>query len=157
MNVDQAMTRDVKACGPNDSLSQAAQVMWESDCGCVPVVDDEGRVIGMLTDRDICMAAYTRGQPISNMTVASAASGRLISVQPLDTLATAEQRMREHQIRRLPVVDGDGKLVGLLSTSDLVRHARMGHRSTDASADSIVKTLLAICQPIAQAVAVAAE
>ena len=157
MNVDQAMTRDVKACGPNDSLSRAAQVMWESDCGCIPVVDGEGRAVAMLTDRDICMAAYTRGQPLSDMTVASAASGRLISVQPEDTLATAEQRMREHKVRRLPVVGSDGKLVGLLSINDLVRHARMGHRSMDASADSIVKTLLAICQPVAHPVAVAAE
>ena len=63
MKVEDLMTRSVGTCRPTDTLSSAAQLMWERDCGCVPVVSDDGsnRVVGMLTDRDICMAAHFRG------------------------------------------------------------------------------------------------
>jgi CBS domain-containing protein len=63
MNVEQVMNRSVKSCRPGDSLNQAAQLMWENRCGAVPVVDAEFKPVGFLTDRDICMAAYTRGKP----------------------------------------------------------------------------------------------
>ena len=61
MKVGDLMTKDVKACSQHDSLNRAAQLMWENDCGSVPVVDSDSKVVGMLTDRDICMAAYTKG------------------------------------------------------------------------------------------------
>jgi CBS-domain-containing membrane protein len=130
--------------------------MWDLDCGCVPVVDATGKVLAMLTDRDVCMAAFTRGLRLWEMTVASAASRHVIAVRPDDTLETAAQRMREHQIRRLPVVDGEGKLVGVLSTNDLVRRARMGHHHSDVSADSVLKTLSGICRPANPSTAAAA-
>jgi CBS domain-containing protein len=147
------MTRDVQACGPNDALGRAAQIMWETDCGCVPVVDAEGKPVAMITDRDVCMAAYTRGQTLAEMSVWSAASRRLISVTEDDALATAEQLMREYRIRRLPVVDATGKLVGVLSMNDLARAARNGHRRGDISAEGIVKTLAAVCTPPAHTAA----
>jgi CBS domain-containing protein len=143
MLVEQVMTRDVRACSPNDSLGRAAEIMWEADCGCVPVVDGEGRVTAMITDRDICMAAYTRGQALHEMNVATAASRRVVTVMAGDELATAEQLMREYRVRRLPVVNRDGKLVGLLSMNDLARRARS--TSKEVSAEGIVKTLAAIC------------
>ncbi|HVS11206.1 MAG TPA: CBS domain-containing protein, partial [Planctomycetota bacterium] len=69
MKVEQLMTRDVKACAPQDSLSRAAQLLWESDIGALPVVDSEGRVVGMVTDRDVCMAAYFKGRPLAEIRV----------------------------------------------------------------------------------------
>jgi CBS domain-containing protein len=143
MNVEQVMTRGVRACGPGDPLSHAAQIMWEADCGCVPIVDADGRPVAMLTDRDICMAAYTRGLSLGDMSASSAASHRLISVRADAALATAEQLMREYRIRRLPVVDADGKLVGILSMNDLARRARRH----EVSAEGVVKTLAAVCEP----------
>jgi CBS domain-containing protein len=146
MNVGQVMTRDVRACHPDDALSRAAQIMWEADCGCVPVVDQGGRPTAMLTDRDMCMAAYTRGRRLDDLVVSDVVSGRLISVRQDDAVATAEQLMREYQIRRLPVVDASGRLVGILSLNDLVRRTH-GGKHLAASPEGIVKTLAAVSQP----------
>lgn len=143
MKVEEVMTREVRTCTPGDSLSRAAQIMWEAECGCVPVVDAAGNPIAMITDRDVCMAAYTRGQPLWAMPVSSAASRRLVSVRQGEGLAIAEQLMREYQIRRLPVVDAGGKLVGILAMNDLARRARAGG-SKDISSEGIVKTLAAV-------------
>jgi CBS domain-containing protein len=63
MSVKDLMTKNVKTCRPSDLLNAAARIMWEEDCGCVPVVGDDNQLVGMLTDRDICMATYTRNQP----------------------------------------------------------------------------------------------
>lgn len=64
MKVQDIMTADVETCRLDDTLDRPAAIMWERDCGVVPVVDDESRIVGMLTDRDICMAAYTQGRPL---------------------------------------------------------------------------------------------
>ncbi len=72
MNVSDLMTTAVKSCVIGDSLQRAAQLMWENDCGVVPVLDGEGRVVGMITDRDICMAAYTHGQALWQLPVSGA-------------------------------------------------------------------------------------
>jgi Mg/Co/Ni transporter MgtE len=68
-NVRDLMTTAVRSCTTGDNLQRAAQIMWESDCGVVPVVDRDGRLVGMITDRDICMAAYTQGKPLSHIGV----------------------------------------------------------------------------------------
>ena len=67
MKVADSMTRDVRACSVHDSLNAAARVMWENDCGCVPIVDSQGRLVGIVTDRDICMATYTQGVPLEDV------------------------------------------------------------------------------------------
>lgn len=158
MNVGEMMTRDVQTCSPSEPLNRAAQLMWDHDCGCLPVVDGEGRTIGMITDRDICMAAYTQGQPLANMSVASAASHNAITVAENARIDDAEALMQKHQIRRIPVVDGGGKPVGIVSMNDLARRANGGHhRHNGLSADTIVKTMAAICQPAATTQAHAAE
>jgi CBS-domain-containing membrane protein len=123
MKIEDLMTTDVGACRPFDSVDRSAKLMWERDCGAVPVVDQEGRVIAMLTDRDICMAALTQGRALGEIHVSSAMSRRLWSCRPKDDVKEAETVMRAHQVRRLPVVDAEGKLVGLLSISDLARVA----------------------------------
>ncbi len=150
MNVSEMMTRGVRTCCPDDSLNSVAQLMWKNDCGCVPVVDAEGKAIGMITDRDICMAAYTQGQPLGNMRVASAASRVIMTMRENESLDAAEALMQQHKIRRIPVVDADGKPVGIVSMNDLARHAhRGGHHHDGLSPESIVRTLAAVCQPSA--------
>jgi CBS domain-containing protein len=97
------------------------RIMWESDCGCVPVVECDGTVVGMITDRDICMAAYTQGRRLTHMTVEGAASKNLVTIGKDESLRRAEELMRDAQVRRLLVVDSAGRLVGLLSLADLAR------------------------------------
>ena|ERR1017187_5687124 len=149
MNISHLMTTDVKSCGQNDNLQHAAQIMWENDCGVVPVVDAENRVVGMITDRDVCMGAYTQGLPLWLIAVSSAMSKQVHSVRENDALEAVESMMRQAKIRRVPVLDGNGRLRGILSMNDMARH---GHRSAGRntnglSGDSIVQTLAAICEP----------
>lgn len=111
------------SCAPTDSLNRAAQIMWDVDCGAVPVLDEGGGIRGMLTDRDICMAAYTRGQPLAAMSVESAMSTPVYSCAPEDSLGHAARLMAEKQVHRLPVVEA-GKLVGILALADIARDIR---------------------------------
>jgi CBS domain-containing protein len=124
MYVEKLMTTEVKTCSPDDTLQRPAQLMWENDCGFLPVVDSEERVVGVITDRDICMAAYTRGVPLGGASVASAMSSEVNSCSPHATLAYVEELMRTHRIRRIPVVDALGRLVGIITLTDLARRAQ---------------------------------
>jgi len=160
MNVGQLMTQNVRTCHSEDTLHTAAQIMWDNDCGCVPVTDADRRVVGMLTDRDICMAAYTQGGPLRALKVSSAMSKKLHACKPEDSLATAEEILRANQIRRLPVVDHEGRLVGIVSLNDLAREAEgertRGAKMREVTVEEIGATLAAICTPRARAVAAAA-
>lgn len=114
------MTEAPSTCGLDDSLNRAAQIMWELDCGCVPVVDASGKTAGLVTDRDICIAAYTQGRSLKEISVGSVTANRpTFSCGPNDEIEDAEALMKEHQIRRIPVTDAAGKLVGILSFCDL--------------------------------------
>lgn len=123
MNVDQIMSRRVYTCSSADSLNTAAGMMWEHDCGAVPVVSETGELVGIITDRDICMAAYTQGTALQAIPVATAMAHEVYSCKASDTIEVAEQLMRTHQIRRLPVVDGGKRLVGFVSLNDLALDA----------------------------------
>ncbi len=148
MYIEELMTKDVGACRAEDMLNVAAQIMWERDCGCVPVIDDEGRVIGMLTDRDICMAAYTRGEPLATIDVGSIMSRQLHVCDPRDSADVVSKRLETHQIRRLPVVNAEGRLVGILSLSDLARAvARKKGKADGFDSRTIETTLAAITRP----------
>ena len=150
MRVGELMTVEVKACGPGDSLNRAAQIMWENDCGCVPVADDAERVVGMLTDRDVCMAAYTQGRLLAEIPVSAAMSKTVVACRQDDTIAIAEQRMQAHQVRRLAVVDGNGRIAGILSLSDIARSARderpSGKKRREVSLREVGETLGTICE-----------
>ncbi|HYO97492.1 MAG TPA: CBS domain-containing protein [Polyangiaceae bacterium] len=120
MKIVEIMTRDVRTCSPGDTLATAAQIMWENDCGAVPVVDSEGRVLGMVTDRDLAMAAQLQGVALRDSRVASAMARDIKTCSPQDTPATVQAMMQQHKIRRVPVVDGENKkLVGIVTLGDL--------------------------------------
>jgi CBS domain-containing protein len=121
MKVQDLMTTEVGSCRAFDGADRAAQIMWERDCGAVPVLDQEGSVVAMLTDRDLCMAAMTQGRALSEIRVSSAMSKSLWACRPDDDLSQAEALMRMRKVRRLPVVDAEGRLLGILSLSDLAR------------------------------------
>jgi CBS domain-containing protein len=148
MKVSNIMMREPAHCGLDDTLNHAAQLMWENDCGCIPIVDADHRPVGMITDRDICMAAYTQGKLLSDIPVCWVTSEGAVTVRDEESLEVAEALMRSQQIRRLPVVDSQDRLIGLLSIGDLVRHAHpKQQRGSGVDPDSIVRTLIAIGQP----------
>ena len=149
MNVAELMTQNVRASQPADTLNSAAQTMWENDCGCVPVVDGDRRVVGMLTDRDICMAAYTQGGPLRALTVSSAMSKEVFTCKADETIAAAEQTMRAHHVRRLPVVDAQGHLAGIISLNDIAREAEreQSRAKKQVTSSEAGLTLAAICTP----------
>ncbi len=137
------MTREVRVCTIHDSLNAAARIMWDHDCGCVPIVDGHGRLVGIVTDRDICMAAYTQGLPLSAIPVERVMSPRVISCARGDDLEAAHRLMRTHEIHRLPVGDSRGRLLGILSLSDIVNYSR-GDSAAPSEAVEIAATISAI-------------
>ena len=116
------MTSDVGTCSPADTLHRAAQIMWDRDCGSVPVVDGAGRATGMLTDRDLCMAAYTQGLPLVAIGVRSVSSGRMHTVLHTDSIDDVVSVMRAQRVRRVVVVDQSQKVVGIVALADVARH-----------------------------------
>jgi CBS domain-containing protein len=152
MRIEQLMSPEVHHCGPRDTLDRAARLMWDHDCGCLPVCAGDGSksVVGMITDRDICMAALLEGQPLNGLRVVEVMSREICACSPVETPAQVERKMRDRQIRRVPVVDDGGRLVGIVSLADLARAARPGGASTRATGISeteITGTLAAICEP----------
>jgi CBS domain-containing protein len=128
MKVEELMTHDVRACLPQEFLNNAAMIMWLYDCGSVPIVDQRLKVVGMLTDRDVCMAAFTQGAPLYRIRIVTAMSKAVVTCSPEDELAVAQDRIRKNNVRRLPVTDAQGQLVGILSLSDIIRGTKRGKK-----------------------------
>ncbi len=149
MKVSQIMTRELKTCSGRDFLSKAARVMWDHDCGCVPVTDAVGKIVGIITDRDIAMAAYTQGLPLHSIRVESAMARAVVTCSADDDLQTVEDLMRQNQIRRLPVLDQAGKPVGIVSLNDLTlaAHRQREQEVAEVTGAEISETLKAICRP----------
>ena len=151
MNVERLMTHPAITCHVNDSLALAAHLMWDHDIGALPVVHDDGTLAGMITDRDICMAALTQGDALSSLLVNGAMAKHVFAVRPEQPLSDAEALMAEIKVRRLPVVDVSNRPIGVISLNDLVCDAA---RMDDGFHHAIVKvgfTLAAISQPRAGA------
>ena len=118
-SINEVMTRDVSACEPNATVAEAAKVMAQEDVGPVPIVED-GRLIGIVTDRDIVVRVVAEGRDPNATTVNEIASTELVTVSPDDDLDEALNLLAEHQVRRLPVVEGD-RLVGIVAQADIAR------------------------------------
>ena len=147
MKVQDVMTRNVAACGVDESLNRAAQLMWECDCGSTPVLDASGSVCGMLTDRDICMAAYTQGLPLTQIPVRNVMSPHLHACRPEDSLEDAQALLQQHKVRRAPVLDGN-RLVGILSLGDLVlRSPQHARKEAGLRPEALLQTLVVISTP----------
>jgi len=151
MHVQDLMAHPAITCHVNDSLDFAAQMMWDHDCGALPVVNDEGKVTGMITDRDICMAALTQGRPLHELLVNLAMAKHIIAVGPENSIGDAEQLMSQHQIRRLPVLDAANRPLGVISLNDLAIEAVRPDTQMKHGVSKIAHTLAAVCQPHAPA------
>ena len=137
----------IHTCHGNATLSAASRLLWEHDCGILPVVDSEERVVGTITDRDICMAALSTNRPLSELPVHHAMASDVFSCKPSDEVVHALQIMQDQQVRRLPVLDGEERLVGMLSISDLAREVRGGRALSPAR---LTEALAAISRPRAE-------
>jgi CBS domain-containing protein len=153
MRAQEIMSQKLAICYLEDDLNRAAQLMWEGDCGAVPVLDGEGHAVAMVTDRDICMAAYTQGKPLREIRVCSAMSKTLYSCRPDDSLEQVAALMRQHRVRRLPVLDREDRPVGIISLTDLLRVAQTednisSGQGTGVSLSGAAWTLAGICASV---------
>jgi CBS domain-containing protein len=122
MKVQDVMVRGVRFCTPETNLATVAKIFWEQGCGALPVVEN-GRAIGMITDRDIAIALGTRNAKAGEALVQEVALPKVFFCLPQDDIHTALSTMRAQQVRRLPVVDNEGTLIGILSLDDIVLFA----------------------------------
>lgn len=148
MKVREVMSSRVESCSPDTNLAEAAMIMWRCDCGIVPVVETgTQRIVGTITDRDVCMALATSGQRPTERTAKEVMARTLTTVDPDDDVRVALERMEEARVRRLPVVDTDGTLAGLLSVNDLVLATDRDRATGDAlPVEPVMRTLRVISE-----------
>jgi CBS domain-containing protein len=143
-------------CQPETNLGSATELMWTGNCGFLPVVGKGGKVVGIITDRDICVALGTRGRPSGDVTVAEVMSPKVYCCAPEDDIHVALRAMREGHVRRLPVITKEGGLVGVISMDDILLRAEAPSigKTPELSSEEIVKTYRAInARQLPQAVA----
>jgi CBS domain-containing protein len=121
--------------------------MWEKDIGAVPVVDDSGRLIGIVTDRDIAMATYLRGATLWNIPVTSLMTTEVITAHTSDSINDVSGLMSRRQVRRVPIVDDQGVLIGIVSLNDLAGAATGREPDGGISEHEVADALRAICAP----------
>ena len=141
------MVKNVKFCGPNTNLAAATEMLWTDCCGTLPVVDDRDNVVGMITDRDICIALGTKDVPAARVNVRDVSLPKLFSCAPDDDIHAALETMGAQRVRRLPVIDTRGTLKGILSIDDVVLHAvKTPAKFSDITYEDVVTTLKRICE-----------
>jgi CBS domain-containing protein len=142
MKVKHVMTRDPSCCLPSDPAPKAAMIMRNENAGSVPVVEDtEGRkVVGIVTDRDLCMGIVAENREPGGVTVGECMTATVVTCSANDAVAKVTELMKENQIRRVPVVDDTGALLGIVSMADLVSRGEV--KSTEAH-----DTLKQVSQP----------
>jgi CBS domain-containing protein len=156
--VGDVMTERPATCGPRDSLERVAELMWNHDCGIVPVTDEADRLLGIVTDRDICIATYTRGVAPASATVATTMARDVHSCGPQQSLADVLDLMAEQQVHRVPVTSAaDGRLLGIVSLGDIARYVdgALPFEATLAARARVVRALAAISRPRAEGEAAA--
>jgi CBS domain-containing protein len=142
MRARDIMSTPPHTCGPETDLATVAKLMWDHDCGFVPVLDASGAVAGVVTDRDICIATATRRLLPEHLTAAQTMATPVQTCKSDDILNDVLATMRRFQVRRIPVIDADGRLQGVISLNDIVL-ASTQKRSPQAS--EVVSTMAAIC------------
>jgi CBS domain-containing protein len=141
MKVKELMTTDVRTCTPDTTVAEAAHLMWDADCGMLPVVDD-GELVGVVTDRDMYIALATKNARASHVRVGAIAKKEVVTCAPEDDVAAALDSMSQARVRRLPVVGFGNVLLGVLSMNDIVLAVGRGE---DVQSSDVVETLQAIC------------
>jgi len=146
MKIRDIMTRNVRFCGPRDTLAHVVNTMWHGDCGILPIVDKSGKVIGVISDRDVALAVWRKDRAPADIRVDELPIAKLYCCAPTDDTDDALRIMQRARVRRLPIIDERERLVGIISMDDLALHARESSDRPDLlTADKVVNTLKAIC------------
>jgi CBS domain-containing protein len=145
LRVHELMTRRVSSVHPASSVERAARLMEECDCGALPVVGDDGVLVGIVTDRDIVVRVVARGRDVRNAIVADCMSERVVACYANESVAECMHQMARHRVRRMPIVDERGRLVGIVSQGDLARHAF--HRPVRDERDAMLDVVGAVSEP----------
>ncbi len=149
MQVKDVMTTSPGTCSVSDMANEAARIMWDRDCGSVPVIDAAGHVVGIVTDRDICMAAYFQGRPLSAIPLANIMTREVCTCTEQEDLTEAERLMRARRVRRLPVTNDKGSISGIVSLSDLTQRVTKtgGLQQTRGDSRELLETLAVVSEP----------
>jgi CBS domain-containing protein len=148
MKVRDIMNKNARFCRLRDTLAHVVNAMWEGDCGLLPIVDKADRVAGVITDRDVALAAWRKDRAPADIRVDELPFATLHACAPTDEVDDAIRIMQQARVRRLPVIDENERLVGIISMNDLAFHAREATERKDGlTADKVVNTLKAICSP----------
>lgn len=147
MIVERIMTREVAYCHPTSTLQNAVRLMADHDCGLIPVIEN-GALVGVVTDRDAALAGCERNERLSDICVGDVMSSRVRVCHPNDEIATVEQQMQLFKVRRIPVVDENERLIGMVSLDDVAMAADRGQDKPGfPTAAEVAHTLASICKP----------
>lgn len=143
MKVKDVMMRTPAFCNEGSNAGEAVEMMWKRNCGLLPIMDAKNKVVGVVTDRDLCIALGTRGIPAGQLTIAAVADGRVFSCSPEDEIHLALAKMSRNKVRRLVVLEKNGQLAGIVSMDDIVRHAaqQAADEPVELSYADVVSTL----------------
>jgi len=144
MRVEDVMTKDVSFCNPGTNAAAAAEIMWNRDCGVLPVLEDSGQVIGIITDRDLFIALGTQNRNASDLPVGEIMRREPSACTPDDDVRSALKTMAQQRVHRLPVLDKSGALKGILSMDDVILRAKP--ETDGVFKDDVIRTLKAICE-----------
>jgi CBS domain-containing protein len=150
MKVSEVMSRTPAFCVPGTNLGTAAEILWNRNCGILPVVNAEGHVVSVITDRDICIALGTRNRLAGELAVGDVAAQAAVCCNADEDIRSALARMGGAKLRRLPVVDSTGKLLGLLSMDDVVDRTpfKAAAKGDELTAEEVVATLKRLYAPL---------
>lgn len=139
MRAKHVMTKDPSSCVPSDSAQHAARIMRDQDAGIVPVIDNElsRKVVGVVTDRDLCMNIVAEGRPPHAVNVAECMTTKVVICSPNDSIDKATELMRDNLIRRVPVVNESGQLLGIVALADVVERADVKTTQTHETLKSV--------------------
>ncbi|MBK9385302.1 MAG: CBS domain-containing protein [Planctomycetes bacterium] len=144
MNISEVMSHPAACCGPFEPLSEAARIMWDKDCGVVPIVEPmTNALLGVVTDRDLCMASYTQGRKLSEIPIESIMVTQVVTCRASESTERAHERLRQNGLRRLIVVDDHGAVEGIVSLNDLARAAARAAGADQGALQKAVATTLA--------------
>jgi CBS domain-containing protein len=155
MKVRHVMTRDPLCCLPSDTAQRAAGLMREAGAGAIPVVESHERpkLVGIVTDRDLCMSVVAEGRAPAATAVAECMTVKVVSCTAADSIQKATELMRENQIRRVTVVDQEGCLQGIVALADVVERGEVKAAETDATLKKVSEPSAAPSKPRAASAA----
>lgn len=122
LKVKNVMTKNPETCFEDDTVFDAVKIMEREDCGAVPIVDNDHKCRGIITDRDICIDVVLKHIDPAEKPVKDLMSKRPLTCNPDDKLETVMKKMERQQVRRVPVIDKDKRVVGIISEKDIVEH-----------------------------------